>query len=279
MYSLNFSSTKYLENLIRVPDAGATENQGLGETSQSQMLRSVQQTLHQSRKQITLRNDKSSLEEIRNSNSDPTRTWWVGKNFSPTRSKSLDSLANRDQGGIRGVSLTHKNWLDLIGFPSLSRLPINTTRKKVDPVPQIRDATVQEEIINALTVAGYHKIANRLNYLYEVIQESDDPDNSIMNFMSLQKLALFFTRDDVSLPDPDIGVDPEGFLQAEWHFSNVAALMKFLPDGKIVFAATSTVNGQGESQDIQGKGPGDIALKIVRSFLVNPNVWAYPILR
>jgi len=279
MHSLNFSSTEYLENLFSASDAGETENHGFGETSHSQIPHSVRQTLCKSRKQITLKNEKSNLEEIRNSNSDPTRTRWVGKSFSPTRSITLVSLANRDLGGISGVPIIRKNWLDLIGFSSLSRLPVSTNRKKVDPTLQIRDATVQEDIINALKAAGYHKIANRLAYLYEVIQESDDPDDSIMNFMSLQKLALFFTRDDVSLPDPDIGVDLEGLLQAEWHFSNVAALMKFLPDGKIIFAATSTVNGQGESEDIQGKGPGDIALKIVRSFLVNPNVWAYPILR
>lgn len=47
--------------------------------------------------------------------------------------------------------------------------------------------------------------------------------------------------------------------------------MNFLPDGKIVYAATSTVNGRGESEDNQGRGPADRALQVVRSFLVNPN--------
>lgn len=37
-----------------------------------------------------------------------------------------------------------------------------------------------------------------------------------MNFLSLKELALFFTSDGNALPYPQIGISPNGSLQAEW---------------------------------------------------------------
>ena len=271
MPSLNLSSIKYLDNLIIVPDEGASEIRGLSETSHTKIPHAARHTHHESRKRVPLNFDASHPKEIRRRNSGPAITRWTGNDFALTRSKTQDISTSRDQEGTSDTPLVPKYRPDSISFAPLFISPISENLKETDPIAQIRDATVHDEIINALNVAGYHKIANRLTYLYKIIQDSDDPDDPIMNFMSLQYLALFFARDDVLLPDPDIGVDPEGLLQAEWHLSNVAALMNFLPDGKIVYAATSTVNGQGEPEDNQGRGPADRALQVVRSFLVNPN--------
>lgn len=271
MQSLNLSSIDFLENLIEAPDAGASVIHELCETSCTKAPHAARHTSYESRKRVTLDIDASHLKEIRSRYSGPAIARWAGKDFTFTRSDILETSASSDQDGTSDVPLARKYWLDSNSFAPLPNSPIIANRKKTDPIARIRSATVHEEIINALNVAGYRKIANRLTYLYNIIQDSDDPDDPIMSFMSLQNLALFFARDDVLLPDPDIGVDPEGLLQAEWHLSNVAALMNFLPDGKIVYAATSTVNGQGESEDNQGRGPADRALQVVRSFLVNPN--------
>ena len=231
----------------------------MSETSRTKIPRAAQHTLHESRKRVPLNFGSSHLKEIRSRNSGPRITRLAGNDFALTRSEILDTSTSRDQEGNGDNPLVPKYRLASNSFAPLPISPTSANRKETDSIAQIRDATVHEEIINALNVAGYHKIAIRLTYLYRIIQDSDDPDDPIMNFMSLQNLALFFARDDVLLPDPDIGVDPEGLLQAEWHLSNVAALMNFLPDGKIVYAATSTVNGQGESEDNQGRGPADRA--------------------
>lgn len=128
---------------------------------------------------------------------------------------------------------------------------------------QIGNATHHEEIFDILDLTGHQKIAKRLKYLHETAQE-DDPD---MELVSLRKLALFFIGDDVSLPNPRIGMSHDGFLQAEWYSSDAAALMNFMPDGNIIFAATSTIDGQNRSQDIHGTGEKELVLQAIRPFI------------
>ncbi len=138
-----------------------------------------------------------------------------------------------------------------------------------DATSQINNATHHQEIFDILDFAGHQKIAKRLKYLHEADQEDDpdDPDDPDMEFMSLRKLALFFTDDDVSLPVPKIGISHDGFLQAEWYSGDAAALMNFMPDGNIVFAATSTIDGQNRPQDIHGTGGKEFALQAIRPFI------------
>ena len=88
-----------------------------------------------------------------------------------------------------------------------------------------------------------------------------------MEFTSLRNLAIFFVDGNTELPDPEIGIDPDGFLLAEWCRSNAATSMEFLPDGSIVFVATMTVDGQEGSQDIHGTGGREHALQTVRPFI------------
>ena len=56
---------------------------------------------------------------------------------------------------------------------------------------------------------------------------------------SLRHLALFFVSESQH-DDPEIGIDPDGLLQAEWLVGDGGVLaMKFLPGGLVHFEATS----------------------------------------
>ena len=133
----------------------------------------------------------------------------------------------------------------------------------------ISNATHHEEIFDILIISGHQSIAKRLKYLHESAQE-DDPGDPDMDLLSLRKFALFFTDDEISLPDPGIVISHDGFLQAEWYSSNAAALMHFLPDGNIEFAATLTTDGREGSQDIHGTGGAQFALNAVQSLINQP---------
>ncbi len=219
---------------------------------------------------ITEQYDPSPPIEEHSRDSEPQIIQWSTNNFVTTRCTNFNSSNSPDQEESISVSLVKKNRSNSNKVAQSSSSPISSDCTEPNLILQIRNSTIHEEIFNALLIAGYHKIVNRLTYLYGILQDSDDPEDPDMDIKSLQNLALFFTKNSALLPPPDIGVDPEGLLQAEWHRSNVIVLMNFLPDEKIVFAATSTLNGQGESEDIQGQGQWDLALNVVRSFLANP---------
>lgn len=161
-----------------------------------------------------------------------------------------------------------KEWLDKLRTVPSS--PANDHRIKFDPLPQILDANFHEEIINVMSrLSGFDKIATRLDYLYQIIQDSDDPDDPEMNFKSLQNLAIFFIKYNTLFPDPDLGVDPEGLLQAEWHLGYAAALINFLPKDLVCIAGTSSLSGPMELHDIQGNVNMHLAAQMVLSFLNN----------
>lgn len=140
----------------------------------------------------------------------------------------------------------------------------NDFQKSPDLSTQINDATHHEGIFNILDLTEHQKIAKRLRYLHKITQ-NDDPEDPAMELISLRELALFFASDDVSLPDPEIGISPDGLLQAEWHFDKASALMKFLLDGNIRFAAR--MDDQDGLQTIQGTRVKDIALQAIWPFI------------
>ena len=131
---------------------------------------------------------------------------------------------------------------------------------------QITDANDHEEIFNILDIAGCKKIAMRLRYLHEITQD-DDPDDPAMQFTSLRELARFFTNEgSLSLPNPEIGISPNGLLQAEWHLNRASALMKFLPDGNVRFAAT--LGRRDGQRPLQGEDTKEVALAKVQPYIV-----------
>ena len=108
-------------------------------------------------------------------------------------------------------------------------------------------------------------IATRLDYLFEISQE--DPDEPTMALASLRELALFFASEP-QRDEPEIGLSPDGHLQAEWRVGDGGILaMKFLRDGLIQFAAISRPTGGTQPFRVNGTLPKDGALDAVRAFI------------
>ena len=140
----------------------------------------------------------------------------------------------------------------------------HTPQEQAQFSAQIRHANDHEGIFNILDLAGCKKIAMRLSYLHEIIQE-DAPDDPAMQLTSLRELAKFFMGDGSSLPNPAIGISPNGLLQAEWHFIKASVLMKFLPDGNVRYAATlGRRNGE---LPIQGEDTKEGALATIQPYI------------
>ena len=112
----------------------------------------------------------------------------------------------------------------------------------------------------------------------------EDPDEPDLAIESLQLFAEFFMQEP-HLPFPEIGADPEGFVEAEWGISSngkkkAAAderywgrgdciiAMKFLPTGLIRFVATSGPAGQGKERlRTSGVLPRTSILPAVQTFV------------
>ena len=101
----------------------------------------------------------------------------------------------------------------------------------------ITDAATCEEIVAAIRYGGWNAIADRLTYLRSLVL--DDPDEIPIQIESLRNLALFIAnRQQQQLPEPQIGINPDGFACTEWRIANHGILaMDFLPSGQIRFAA------------------------------------------
>ena len=131
--------------------------------------------------------------------------------------------------------------------------------------PQIENAGTHEEIIAVLRLFGLDAIADRLNYLRQLVE--DDPDEPSMVLESLRSLALFLMSER-QLPDPQIGVTPDGLAQIEWRFPNNGILaMEFLSSGLIRFAAISAPAQRGvERLSVNGTLYKEATLEAVRPF-------------
>lgn len=132
-------------------------------------------------------------------------------------------------------------------------------------VNRIIAARQHNEIIEVLPLLELRTIATRLNYLLECSQE--DPDEPTMALTSLRELALFFASEP-QRDEPEIGLSPDGHLQAEWRVGDGGILaMKFLRDGLIQFAAISRPTGGRQPFRVNGTLPKDRALDAVRAFI------------
>lgn len=129
----------------------------------------------------------------------------------------------------------------------------------------IATASAPKEIIAVLRLFGLDAIADRLGYLRQLVE--DDPDEPSMAIESLRALAIFLMGER-QLPDPRIGVTPDGLAQIEWRFpTNGILAMEFLSSGLIRFAAISAPAQRGvERLSVNGTLPKDAALEAVRPF-------------
>lgn len=174
-------------------------------------------------------------------------------------------LSEQMSAGATSTFQRHPDPIALID-ESVSNIPVigivtsNTFQEQTNLTVQISRATSHENIFDLLDLTGREKIASRLRYLHEITKDND-PEDPAMKFISLRELARFFISEGDSLPTPEIGISPSGLLQAEWHLSKASALMKFLPDGNVRFAATSG------RRPIQGEDSKEVALEIVRPYI------------
>ena len=99
---------------------------------------------------------------------------------------------------------------------------------------QIKCATKIEDAINAIRIGGFDSIAERLTLLHKIIEEEQDEKPIVLH--SLQNFALFMVFES-QLPNPRVGINPNGLLQAVWRIPNYGTLaMNFLPSGDVMFS-------------------------------------------
>ena len=120
-------------------------------------------------------------------------------------------------------------------------------------------------IIGVLRLFRLDAIADRLGYLGQLVE--DDPDEPSMSIESLRGLALFLMSER-QLPDPQIGVTPNGLAHIEWRLPpNGFLAMEFLPSGLIRFAAISAPAQPGlDRLSVNGTLPKDETLAAVQPF-------------
>ena len=107
------------------------------------------------------------------------------------------------------------------------------------------------EIIRELEARGRQEAAERVAYLLGL--DGDDPDEQPLNVESLQWFAELLKRCD-ELPDPRIGVKPDGLIQIEWLLNpdGIVALT-FRSDGMIrVYAAFDESEGREGCAPVNG---------------------------
>lgn len=131
--------------------------------------------------------------------------------------------------------------------------------------PQIESGSTHEEIIAVLRLFDLNAIADRLGYLRQLVE--DDPDEPSIALESLRSLALFLLSER-QLPDPQIGVTPDGLAQIEWRLpTNGILAMEFLSSGLIRFAAISAPAQRGvERLSVNGTLHKEATLEAVRPF-------------
>ena len=131
--------------------------------------------------------------------------------------------------------------------------------------PQIEAANTHEAIVAVLRLFGLGAVADRLSYLRRLVD--DDPDEPTIKIESLRALVNFLMSER-HLPDPQIGVGPDGLAQIEWRITaNGILAMEFLPSGLIRFAAISAPAQHGiERMSVNGTLPKDATLDAVRPF-------------
>ena len=136
--------------------------------------------------------------------------------------------------------------------------------------PQIENACTPEEIVDALRQFKLNAIADRLADLQKMVE--DDPEEPPMQLESLRSLAIFLIREihPRQLPEPGIGVTPDGLLEIAWSLPphNGMLAMDFLPAGQIQYTAISAPAQSGvERKTASGISTRDEIMKNVQSFI------------
>lgn len=123
------------------------------------------------------------------------------------------------------------NGAEFMSFQLNRKYRVQQTGK--DPLTSAKIGTSVEYLINILRIYGHPAIADRLASLHKVIAEEEDC--VAISLDSLQN----FTRCMITEPmpqNPDIGINPNGLVQATWRAPNQCMLaMNFLVSGDVNF--------------------------------------------
>ena len=130
---------------------------------------------------------------------------------------------------------------------------------------EIKAASTHEGISVVLRLNGFEAAAERLRQLGSVVAEN--PDEPSLEIESVRALASFLMSEK-QLPEPQIGVPPNGLVQIEWRVpTNGILAMEFLISGLIRFAAISAPAQPGiDRLSVHGTLPKDATLKAVSPF-------------
>ena len=138
----------------------------------------------------------------------------------------------------------------------------------------LQDTSQPEEITAMLRRSGLAGVADRLGYLRELEDEQEDTEDRPLALDSLRELARFL-MDERWLPEPEVGVSPDGLAHAEWRLpaiprntgGNGLLVMEFLCSGRVRFAAIANrTEAKHEPSRIHGTLSKVEVLRAARSF-------------
>ena len=117
----------------------------------------------------------------------------------------------------------------------------------IDWESNVRKSKTCSEIILIFKLMNMNKIAERLDFMNNFIQE--DPNEPQIVFKSLREMAIFILE--LQLPKPLIGLTDDGFIVIQWHIPpNGLLAMDFLPTKEIEYIAIYPESKEGVKQKI-----------------------------
>ena len=101
--------------------------------------------------------------------------------------------------------------------------------------------TSATEIVEMVRSSGLNRIANRIAYLNELA--TNDLDGQCIDLESLRRFADFITQ--TRVPYPQIGIDADGYVHAEWRNEKSIFDIEFLPSGVADYVSGAPQQGHG----------------------------------
>lgn len=139
------------------------------------------------------------------------------------------------------------------------RLPIETV---ATAPPRLPDVVLAAE----LAAYGLTEVKERLNKLLQMIR--DDEEQEPADTRSLEHFVAF-ALSNPQLRPPDLGVSPQGHLQATWRVRERGmVVLAFRPDGRVRYSGASGPSVPGQARDkVSGVDAPTAALKAVAPLL------------
>ena len=155
----------------------------------------------------------------------------------------------------------------------LLRVEIPSDKPNSEPWhSELDNAATTTAIVAMLRSQARQTVADRIDYLHALAR--DDPEEQPIAMESLRRMARFLLSHR-GLPDPEVGVSPNGYAQVEWTLPDGSAdqagngllAMEFLPSPLVRFAALSAPYRPGVDRlTVHGTLPADETFDAVRAF-------------